>query len=454
MFLLDGDDRLAFVTGALAEWLGTDESSMTGQRLTSYVPDRDAEGVRKTLRAVRAAEGRATRLCGSRLRTRQEVVDVEIEFVSLSQHTEFEDVLGTVRSGADRRTRSELVTARDRFGHLFHLIQDAVIEVEIVEMEPVVRSVNPAFEDVFGYDSATVVGESLNDYIVPPDDSDEAVDFDQRTAEGKPNYAAVTRQTADGRRDFLYRGIPYEREDGGQYGFAIYSDITEQRRARERLQVLHRVMRHNLRNQLTVLQGMARTVNDNSDDPDVLSAAECIVDSARTLNTMSIKAQTAADVLDSPMSNDVVDAVGQSQAVVGRHRSEWPSATIGLDLPERMPVSVGTQLVHALDNLVENALEHGGKRPEVWVVGEMQDTEAELTVADNGPGIPETERAAIFEDAEITQLRHGSGLGLWLVKWIVESAGGRLEYAREDGWTAVTMRLPVQDSRTEVPADD
>jgi signal transduction histidine kinase len=54
-----------------------------------------------------------------------------------------------------------------------------------------------------------------------------------------------------------------------------------------------------------------------------------------------------------------------------------------------------------------------------------------VSVADDGPGIPDHERA-VLTDGEETALEHGSGLGLWLVHWVVERSGGRLSFAEND----------------------
>lgn len=68
-----------------------------------------------------------------------------------------------------------------------------------------------------------------------------------------------------------------------------------------------------------------------------------------------------------------------------------------------------------------------------------------LRVADDGPGLPTMERLTLEEGRE-TPLRHGQGLGLWLVNWVVTRAGGELSVGERDGGgTVVEVRLPLAD---------
>ncbi|MFB6156422.1 MAG: ATP-binding protein [Haloferacaceae archaeon] len=64
-----------------------------------------------------------------------------------------------------------------------------------------------------------------------------------------------------------------------------------------------------------------------------------------------------------------------------------------------------------------------------------------VTVADDGPGIPEDELAAITAGEE-TSLSHGSGLGLWLATWGADALGGDLSFADRNPGTVVTLRVP------------
>ena len=68
-----------------------------------------------------------------------------------------------------------------------------------------------------------------------------------------------------------------------------------------------------------------------------------------------------------------------------------------------------------------------------------------IRVADDGPGIPEAIREVISGDAPITQLRHNSGIGLWIVAWVVEAYGGTVgfEPGIDGEGTTVRLRLPA-----------
>ena len=372
----------------------------------------------------------------------------------------------------------------DPYGRLFELSRDAVAEIEIVDQIPIVRAVNPAFVEVFGYDREAILGASLNDFIVPDHRSGEASTFDRRTADGEVNWATVSRQTADGVREFLYRSVPFER-DGESRALAIYTDITDQRRRERHHQVLHRVLRHNLRNDLTQILAAASTLLD-ADDEAVRTQARRIRAAVDDLEELSNAASKVEDLLGADQVEygdiDIAQVIDQ---LLERYRAKYPGATIEADLPETLLVTADHRLGAALDALVENAVEHGSTRHDshvrqdavehgstspdshvrqdavehgstaqrgpggdrggahVHITAEAAGTEAVATVVDDGPGIPEYERAAVFDERPLSQLSHGSGLGLWLAKWVVESYGGRLTYERRGSETVVAVRVPL-----------
>jgi nitrogen fixation/metabolism regulation signal transduction histidine kinase len=87
----------------------------------------------------------------------------------------------------------------------------------------------------------------------------------------------------------------------------------------------------------------------------------------------------------------------------------------------------------SVENLCENAVEHNDD-PSVSVSVETVTDDRQwirIAVADDGTGIPKHERTVLTEGEE-TDLEHGSGLGLWLVNWVVERSGGRLTFADDE----------------------
>jgi PAS domain S-box-containing protein len=481
-FVVDGRGRLSSVGTAFAASLGTDPDALAGDPLASLVVDDDRQAVRDALDAVRSGECERRR-CSCRLRGHGDtVVEGDLELVAnpalvfgvftaseptaaaavsatpdAPKSAAAESIAPTASEPTQRatdRTVASVESERERFGRLFELIRDPVVEVEVVDGEPVVRSVNSRFVDVFGYESDRIVGESLNEFIVPDDCGGEATEFDRRTAGGRANRAVVTRRTAWGRREFLYHGIPFETDTDGRRGFAIYSDITAEKQSREHLQVLHRVLRHNLRNELNVVLGRADEIREAAADPSVDRAAAQIADHAEQLLAASEKARSAADVVEYESRRESTDVAAHLRAVADASRQAAPDATIETDLPSRLPVSGTATVREAAANLVENALEHTGPSTTVRISAVEDGRDAVVTVTDDGPGIPPAEWEAIFGDGHLTQLDHSSGLGLWLVKWVVESAGGRVDYERADGWTSVVLTLPRATGRpsAEEPA--
>jgi len=336
-----------------------------------------------------------------------------------------------------------------RYRHLVEHIQDAVVEFELVDGEPVVREVNEAFEDVFGYQTARLLDEPLNDWIVPDWQHEEAMALDERTADGEINYRRVTRETASGLREFLYRGIPYEDPTTETDGFAVYTELSEITRKERRLQVMNRVLRHNLRNDTNLILAHTTRLLAELDEQteEVTETAAIIEKAAHDLEALTEEVTDVRRILSAPEATDaVIDCVPLLQQIANRHRERSPMVEFRTDLPESLPVRANRNLDLAVDQLVDNAIAHNcAAEPRVRIAAAESDANgwASLRVDDNGPLIPATETDVITGEAEISATRHGSGLGLWLVKWSVDHFGGELSFATSEmGGNSVRIRLP------------
>lgn len=356
------------------------------------------------------------------------------------------------RDGSGERVGDEGGT--DRYRHLIEHVQDAVVEFELVDGEPIVTSVNRSFVDVFGYAADEIRGDSLNDWVVPDWKLAEAHGLDANTSSGDVNYRQVTRETASGLREFLYRGIPHEDGDGPG-GFAVYTDLTEISRNERRLKVLNRILRHNLRNNANVVAGHTTRLLAALGDPDAetIEAAATIERAAHELERLAEEAGHIRQILNRPADGDVeIDLGPVVRAVADEHRARSPSAAIEVSVGDGETVRADDRLRYAVDSLVDNAIEHNpSASPRVRVrlggAGDEPDVAAAewrtLHVEDDGPRIPLTEREVIRDGDAITPTHHGSGLGLWLTELTVEALGGALAFGVSDdlGGNDVSIRL-------------
>jgi signal transduction histidine kinase len=309
-------------------------------------------------------------------------------------------------------------------------LQEAVV---VIDWDAHVLDANERTGDLFGSGPADLVGEPLGSVV----DGLADIDLDPGVT------GTVTLRTTVGRREFQYSvsAVDGDPGDDGTTPTAravLLRDVTDRQTREERLTVLNRVLRHNVRNDLDVVLAHAERIEDD----DLRTA---ITDRASNLVTIGEKAREAEGVMTaSTESPECVDVTDIATTVVEKHRREHPAADLSLSCPDELTLSSHPALLRRLlAELVENAIVHSdeaSQNVEVSVAAGADDT-AELVVADEGPGIPERE-AKVLSNGPETQLEHGRGMGLWLVNWTTAQLGGDLSFDRNDPTgTVVTVRL-------------
>ncbi|MFB6154595.1 MAG: ATP-binding protein [Haloferacaceae archaeon] len=206
------------------------------------------------------------------------------------------------------RTHEALVREQERHLALFENFPEPSVAIEVVDDEPVVRAVNPAFEATFGYDTAEAVGRSVNDLIVPEGAEVDARQIDERTRRGDPIDQEIRRRAADGLRDFLLRSIPV---DGDVDYYGVYEDVTGRkerertlRQYNENLEELYRTA-----NRLYAAEDAAACYRITIDAAvDILGFDWCALsapdDEGRYLEIVAISEDAPLDVGDRPFRTD------------------------------------------------------------------------------------------------------------------------------------------------------
>ena len=296
-----------------------------------------------------------------------------------------------------------------------------------------------AVTEMVGQSTAEVRGRHLCE-VVP--------EWPSLDGAGDPTAAVEGDFAADGGRQIHIQVTPVVEGAETVGRVAVFTDVTERarrvrqlRRSRERLEVFDRLLRHDLRNDLNVILGTADLLRDSPDDPDLVAERADTIE--RTGARLLSQAEKLRHVEWTLSGKQEVTAVELSEVVRGA--AEWSralhsEARVVTECPSEVWVAAPQALAAAVKNLVENAIEHNEGDATVSIRVIQSTDDVKLVVEDDGPGIPESELAVLRRGSE-TQLEHLSGLGLWLVQWVVDDAEGSIDYAVDEGGTRITLTL-------------
>ena len=241
----------------------------------------------------------------------------------------------------------------------------------------------------------------------------------------------------------------------------IVHDITaliEAERARERLAA---TVSHELRNPLTAIIGHADLALDAPDlTPKVREQLEVIAGAGERMQTLiSEILANSRGVFREEKAAATADA---SRIIASSLESFRPAAAARrVSVNDDLPVSAevvgdGFRLRQAFDNILSNAIKYTPGGGSVHITGHVFDDHVELTFADTGIGIHPEDLPRIFDPyfrarAARESPTPGTGLGMGIVRSIVEEQGGSLELESEVGTgTTVTVRLPSRSGAAEV----
>lgn len=353
------------------------------------------------------------------------------------------------------------------------------------KLHDVPESYDPTVEEAFGFHHR--------------EDHDKVEQAIQNCLEEGVEYDIRTRLiTSDGVTRWLRTTGERIQRDGKTVLQGTVVDITEQVHREKRLMVLNRVLRHNLRNDLNTVIGYAElletefseiaevanptdvrsaietldrlsqvddipedhqsalgdieaTLDELSSVPtkDALEAVELIRETSESLVDIAEKAREFEQHADEDQILEAVAVGPLLEDVAATYRDEFPDAEVTVVGAEASVRGNTGAIRRILDELVENALKHSTRQdPASTVVLRVQATSAQtatIRVEDTGPGIPEIEQKTI-ERGEETALMHGSGIGLWLVNWLVTRFGGTVTIEEsEPRGTVVSVELPTVD---------
>nr|WP_305882908.1 histidine kinase N-terminal 7TM domain-containing protein [Halobellus rarus] len=250
----------------------------------------------------------------------------------------------------------------------------------------------------------------------------------------------------ESRREFAVHSSPLRDAAGATVGHTVlFLDVTDEREREQRLEVLTRVLRHNLRNKLTAVMGYATTIEAETDDEQIREFADRIERNGADLTEIGEKARAFDQLQQSDPHYRPVRVERVLDSVATDLTERYAGATVDVDVDADVRVITDADHLRlALENVIENAIEHSGvSNPTVWIDIGFEDggETLRIDVRDEGPGIPDTEIGVLASGSE-SRLDHGSGIGLWIVEWSLRRIGGSVSFEQSETGTRVRLLIP------------
>ncbi len=356
------------------------------------------------------------------------------------------------------------------------LIASTPVGIAVLDDDRAIRSVNPAFETLFGYAAAEVRGAAIDDLIVPESMRSESRALEARAREGEIVRVEVERQRKDGQRIQVRLSAASVKATAEGGLVALYEDISDRkdaeaamRAARDLAERVARArsaflanMSHEIRTPMNAVLGFVELVLDTELSPEQRRSLELVRSSSEALlvilNDILDYSKIEAEHLElESISFDlpkVVHATATLLAVRAREKHLELTVDVGPDVPHLVRGDP-TRVRQVLTNLIGNAVkftEEGEVDVSVGVVGPAGDlSSVRFCVRDTGIGIAAEQLATIFQeftqaDASMTRRYGGTGLGLAISRRLVMLMGGELVVTSQVGQGSefsFTLRFPV-----------
>lgn len=317
------------------------------------------------------------------------------------------------------------------------------------------------------FDSTPAIGEigeraiarETDDLLVVVDDSDRIIKLNDSTVEtlglsradalGKPldavlgddtatfrNLQTITLETTTGSRTYDAQvSTVTDQHDRDLGNLLTLHDVTDRELREQRLSVLNRVLRHNLRNKIDVVRAHTERLDG---DP---AHVESILEATDDIVSLGESARAIDQVVSDQAASSSVDVTATIRQTAGDTVDTSTPVDLTVDAPENCTlVTNPTALSSALESAIENAVSYADAT--VRIVAEKRPDGCRIRIVDDGPGIPQSELDSIQSGPE-TALQHSTGLGLWQLQWAVTTMGGDLSFDTDDG-TTVDMTVPDQ----------
>jgi len=358
-------------------------------------------------------------------------------------------VLGIARDITQRKEKErEVRENKEKFERLFMDNPEAAV---YVDSDFHILDANPRLQELFGYSSDEIKGRYINDLLVPEENLAEAEMLNKKANNGYVYHDTVRRRKDGSLVPVSISAAPITVEDRIIGFVAVYKDISQLKKAErelkdtlEKLSVVGKLVRHDVRNKLSVITG--NTFLAEKKLPDHHEVSE-------NLREIESAVQQTVEIFDFANAYEQLGIEELNYVDVERSFKEtvllFPDLHVNIVNDCRgLMVLADSLLQQVFYNLIHNSLKHGQKVTEIRTYyEEIGKNRLRLIYQDNGIGIPRAEKELIFKEG----YGKGTGYGLYLIRKICEVYGWTIQERGKQGkGVQFTMIIPRMSGRGRI----
>ena len=320
-----------------------------------------------------------------------------------------------------KKMEEKLALEKAYFEQLFQASPEAIV---ICDNTSNVMKINKAFTRLFGYTQDEIFGKCLDHLISTKENKSEAEKITNDLAMGKVVEIESVRKRKDGNLvDVSIMGTPIIMNGGQQAVYGIYRDISEKKQAerdihthREHLKLINKILRHDLMNNLTVINSALKMFYRKNDEGFLKSI------------TSSVKKST-----------DLISQMREMENFIASHRNlaiydveslfkkiSLQNNKLIITMNVNGNILANDSVVSVFQNIINNAEMHAGAK-HLSIKTKASDVYLYISFADDGKGIPDSIKNDIFNEEFYYGNTGNTGLGLYIVKKAMESFGGNVK---------------------------
>jgi len=436
VFLLEDETILYANTVAVEMLRVTDGDDLEGRSISEFVVARDREDVQSVRNTVAGDEQTTTYTEVEMQTATGDPVPASVAGVEVT----YDGRAVTQLVVRDLRERKQRQRRLDLFGRAIEAAAQGITIADAQQEDAPLVYANDAFERITGYPPADVLGRNCRFLQGEHTDEESVAEIRRGLEADEPVSVELLNYRRDGTPFWNHLDVVPVTDDNGQvtHYLGLQRDITARKEREQRVAVLDRVLRHNLRNQTSVIRGYADLLSEDVPPEQVQSE---IRDAADELLSISEQVRAFRSVVTGDDTHridvDLVETVGQAIEGV---RDETRENAITLSGPGSAMIRADPTLPSALRDLIELAVQVDD--PDVSIELTEENGRVLLEFVDRAGAIPTDDLRIVGGDVE-TPLEHLQGVGLWLIRWSVEQSSGEFSVDLEADPPVIQVRFPT-----------